>query len=240
MKYITLVSSKEYLLAALTLNASLKRVKAKYPLVIAITEDIATTERLSAITAEGAEYIIISQLHYPPSEDLDAFIATKQSLYNTAAKIALFNLDWDEKLVFLDGDIIVRRNIDDLFDYHNGAILQVASEPAGMSGMFVFTPKYYEYRFYEAILNHVPNILDGNIIGSLFFPMFDNPDYCIPAEEYFGEDVMLRGNERTYHCNGEKKPFLMPPQELSQYMNLPAYQMYCKEYLPLRLKYPLL
>ena len=60
MKYITLVSSKEYLLAALTLNASLKRVKAKYPLVIAITEDIATTERLSAITAEGAEYIIIS------------------------------------------------------------------------------------------------------------------------------------------------------------------------------------
>lgn len=236
MKYITLISSKEYFFAGLVLNQTLKDVKSRYPLVIAVTEDLDCEPYTTILSEEDIEYVIIPKLYYPDNPALNNFISTKPLLKNTASKIALFNLPWDEKLLFLDGDMFVRKNIDHLFDeYPSGSMLWSATEGFGMSGLFIFNPRYHSYKIYKILLEHY-NDLDGGIIGDLFFPVKENASFRIPCH-YITEDLMLRDNTHLYHCYGNDKPFLLSPSELQQYMHFPAYQMYCRVYLPLRIKY---
>lgn len=235
-KYITLISSKEYFLSGLVLNQSLKDVNSKYPLIIALIEKLNCEPFTSILKDEGIDYIIIPELSYVSTSEFQQFIGTKTTLMNTASKIALFDLDWEDKLIYLDSDIYVRKNIDELFNYPNGAMLRMEGEENGASGLFVFIPKYHCYSLYKTILDTIPGALDGFIIGEMFFSAKENPDFQIPSY-YMSQNFMLEDDCHLLHYAGEKKPFLLSPQELQQHLFFPAYQMYCKTYLPLRIKY---
>ena len=104
--YVSLATTKEYLTAAIFLQLSLKRVKTKYPLILMITENLKF------------------------EHDLDKFdivkIIPNNSYFNTDEKCIRFNdtinkfycLEFVnyQKLLFLDADVFILQNIDDLFD----------------------------------------------------------------------------------------------------------------------------
>lgn len=130
--YVTLVTSEDYALGALALARSLARARAEAPLVVLVTADC---EGLTALEAEGCKLVSAERL--PLS---DGFVArhtreaqhaaapftrgTKPSFHDPLqnfCKLRLWQLEAYERVVFLDADTVVIRNIDRLFGYPEGA-----------------------------------------------------------------------------------------------------------------------
>ena len=109
--YITLLSTMDYLPGVITLAESLKQVKAVPPLVVG----------LSARIPKQAEALLESRgirfLRLPADSPLPPLPGqTHHHWTNTFDKIYFFGLTQFEKLVYLDSDMIVLTNIDDLFE----------------------------------------------------------------------------------------------------------------------------
>lgn len=127
--FVTLVTNQNYALGALALARSLRQVDAGAPLVVMARhcEDLAG---LAELEAEGC---IIMEVTPPPlsEEFCKAHSRTAQHLsspftkgekptfhdpLDNFCKLRLWGLDYD-KVVFLDADTIVLRNIDKLLDF---------------------------------------------------------------------------------------------------------------------------
>jgi glycogenin glucosyltransferase len=111
MAYATLLSTPDYLPGVLALQESLRRVGAGYRLVAGISADLAPSIKRQLEQA-GVEVRRLA-----PS------LAISQSLVegnghwgHTFDKIQLFGLEEFNKLVYVDSDMMVLDNVDDLFD----------------------------------------------------------------------------------------------------------------------------
>lgn len=231
MKWVTLLSSTDYLMAVLVLNQSLNNVKSQYPLLVVITEEICTSEIVHIFNLENILYYKVSSLQYknPP------FAQVKPSIINTASKIQIFSLPFEEKFIFLDADVLIQENIDELFDYPIGSALYIEELSSVLSGLFVFTPNSHEYDIYSFLVQNKPHFLDGDIIQTLWFSYKDNLDYRIPANIYFTEDL-FNPKAKIIHYN-EIKPFLLSPNEMKNILHIKGCQLYLKEWFPLYFKY---
>jgi alpha-N-acetylglucosamine transferase len=113
--YITVLSTNEYLDGVLALNQSLKDVGSKYPLVVAITNNIHPFAReiLSSIKVE-----MIELEEFSFSEKCKKKMRSHGAPHwaHTAAKLQVFGLTQFEKIIYLDSDMLVLKNIDHLFD----------------------------------------------------------------------------------------------------------------------------
>ncbi len=124
--YVTLVTNDDYGLGALALARSLKMVGARWPLVVLA---LPNAGRLDELEAEGCIIKQVTQL--PLSDDLRQR-HTKKTLHSLApftkgmkplfhdpldnfVKLRLWQLTDYKRVVFLDADAIVVKNIDDLF-----------------------------------------------------------------------------------------------------------------------------
>lgn len=111
--YITLLSSRNYLPGVLALSNSLRIVKSAYPLVCTLSKDIdidveKDLERHGIRCIRLNENVVGSNAN--PEEQ--AF-----SHWNfTFDKLQVWGLEGFEKLIFLDSDMLVIRNIDHLFE----------------------------------------------------------------------------------------------------------------------------
>lgn len=236
--YVTLLSSQDYLLALLVLNKSLCSVKSKYPLLVCITENLATETNLNILQKEHIQYKIISTLTY--NANIDQILSS--NLKNTASKIQIFSLKDYDKLVYLDCDSLILQNIDDLFNYPNGAMLHYSNEKKGMSGLFVINPKLHNEQFYIYLIQNYPNIVDGNLIGDLFFVAIDNQMYQIPEIYFINSSVIKKEYKGLHYGLGEewKKPFLISSlKEILKYNQYPSYAKYFEYMIPLKKQYNL-
>lgn len=130
--YVTLVTSADYALGALALVRSLRRTETTAPLVVLVA---AECEGLDALEAEGCKLVSVSPL--PLSE---GFVSRHTRTAQHAAapftrgnkpsfhdplqnfcKLRLWELEAYERVVFLDADVVVLRNIDRLFGYPEGS-----------------------------------------------------------------------------------------------------------------------
>ncbi len=126
--YATLVTNADYALGALALARSLRQVDAGPPLVVLAT---ATATDLEALEAEGCIIKPVAQL--PVSEAFRArhsrtavherapFTKGEKPAFHDPldnfSKLRLWELTEYQRVVFLDADAIVVRNIDKLFGY---------------------------------------------------------------------------------------------------------------------------
>lgn len=126
--YATLVTSADYALGALALARSLKAVGAQAPLVVLAVRDV---DGLEALAREGARVEFVEPL--PLSEafrarhDRDALHArspfTKggkpdfHTPLDNFCKLRLWQLEAFERVVFLDADTLVVKNVDRLLAY---------------------------------------------------------------------------------------------------------------------------
>lgn len=117
--WVTLLTRSSYLPGAVLLAHSLKKNQSKYPLLILITPSFPSSsiESLAKECAlSNAHLIQIEPLFPPPENSPSSFIAAR--FEDTWTKLRVFELHKHglEKLVFLDADMLVYQNMDELFD----------------------------------------------------------------------------------------------------------------------------
>lgn len=111
--YLTLLSNRRYLEGVLALKQSLKEVDSRYPLVCMLSESVGS---------DLEEYLVrhgVKCVRYV-GRDLNGDINKPGVSYAhwsfTFDKLHVWGLTQFEKIVFLDSDMVVLRNLDHLFD----------------------------------------------------------------------------------------------------------------------------
>ncbi|KAH3670273.1 hypothetical protein WICMUC_004926 [Wickerhamomyces mucosus] len=109
--WTTLITNTKYLSGLLTLDYSLKRVKSKYRL-IALYTDTFEAEGHKALDDRGIAKLKIEYLL--PLKDKD--YSNDPRFYDCWSKLQPFSLYQFEKVVQLDSDMVVIKNMDELFE----------------------------------------------------------------------------------------------------------------------------
>lgn len=159
--YVTLVTNEDYALGALALARSLRRLNSALPLVVMSTRDDLALNELSN---EGCEIRIVERL--PFSEDFverhsrqaqhkaAPFTKGNKPLFHDPldnfCKLRLWEYTEFERVVFLDADTIVVRDIEKLFHYPEFSaapnLYETLTDMHRLnSGVFVATPSRATY-----------------------------------------------------------------------------------------------
>ncbi|GLT31802.1 hypothetical protein SLA2020_065110 [Shorea laevis] len=119
--YVTfLAGNGDYVKGVVGLAKGLRKVKSKYPLVVAILPDVPEDHR-KILVQQGC---IVKEIEpvYPPENQTQFAMAYYVINYS---KLRIWNFAEYSKMVYLDGDIQVFENIDHLFDMPNGKFYAV-------------------------------------------------------------------------------------------------------------------
>jgi len=115
--YVTLLSTRSYLDGVLMLNHSLRKVKSKYPLYCLLSQGI-ESDVVDILHKNGIQYINLTGHVYSNEVSTNKKdVNWDFSSWNyTFDKLRMWGLTQFEKLVFIDSDIVIVRNIDHLFE----------------------------------------------------------------------------------------------------------------------------
>ena len=86
-------------------------------------------------------------------------------------KICLFNLDWDIPTLYLDLDVVIQNNFDDIFSRIGDTLLTIKGEDIG---------EYYPYDGKFTVLTIPPAVINTSIIG------------FIPSKHFYLYELFLR------------------------------------------------
>ena len=112
--WLTLLASEDYMPGVQALARSLKRVKTKYPLVVMMEKNMFSNDIQRLILNEGCSVVFIQDLQ--SNQKIDFIFARFHHVWK---KLRAFELvDTCSKCVFMDADILVLQNMDELFDLH--------------------------------------------------------------------------------------------------------------------------
>ena len=232
MVYVTLLATDDFLPGTLTLWQSLQDVKSGHPLVVVITEKISKNSR-NELTNRGIVYHEFPVLSYA-NETVDFMTSTLWSghLKNTANKLNIFRLIEYEKIVYLDSDMLVMRNIDWLFDKPHGSAVQDIGQIYDRydvtfgfkmareyyhnfnSGLLVINPSVEEYGKVMTLLKEIQGY-DQEIIRELWGDWATNEEKQLPLNTsimvnflplYLFEDIVNFTDIYVLHFTSEK-PF---------------------------------
>lgn len=159
--YVTLLNSENYLKGVLCLNESLKRVNSQYPLTVAITQEISEKSR-QILNNNNIKTIVIKKMNVPESIKDKNSKGMFSHWSNTFDKLQIFEMTQFEKIVFLDSDMYVRKNIDNLFECKNLSAVIDRREPNVISewkkltsGTLVIEPKEGIVEEFTEIMNEI-------------------------------------------------------------------------------------
>ena len=110
--WATLLTQPDYVVGVRALRASLARVGSAYPLVVAVTDGIGRQDR-ALLEADGCLLREVEPLR-PPSGLRDSYANARFAEVWT--KLGVWRLTEFERLVVLDADMLVTRDMDELFD----------------------------------------------------------------------------------------------------------------------------
>ena len=106
--WTTLLTTTDYLQSVLYLNASLKRVQSKYPLIIIVSDTIAF-DVIPELERKGCLYYVVP--------DLQRMHMQREFNIDMLMKFYSFELTDYKKVCYLDGDILVVKNCDFIFNF---------------------------------------------------------------------------------------------------------------------------
>lgn len=200
--FATLVSNPDYVLGATALARSLRAVNASAPLLVLTTDPDLDT---SALESYGCEIKPIVQANFSAEfrerhsraavHKAAPFTKGNKPLFHDPldnfGKLSLWQLDAYERIVFLDADTVVVRNIDRLFGYPEfSAAPNLYESLADMhrlnSGVFVAQPQQQTYAKMLAALD-APNAYwrrtDQTFLET-FFPHWHGLPYTFNVLQY--------------------------------------------------------
>lgn len=194
--YLAVCTSDDYLEGLVVLEQSLRRVGSAYPLTVLVTQAVSdrtvrTLNRLGMRTARSRRSLAV------PNEVLERNAAFGREYWSrTFDKLQAFELHEFSKVVYLDSDMLVLRNVDDLFDRpHMSAVAAGRGQPGNESwdrlnsGCLVIVPA-------EDALDHlwgaVPVALrEREAIGDQDLLQISYPDWPDRQDLHLGEEYNL-------------------------------------------------
>lgn len=232
--YITLLSSIDYLEAVLVLNSSLQKVKSKYKLVVACTPNVYSNEKIIDILQK--EDIIIEKIpwfEYNEQTKIGLSRYNIKSIYNVGAKVEIFGLNHYDKLIYLDADSFVVKNIDNLFKKKDGSTL--IDSGACFCALFVFIPRNHPLEQYKTIMTY-ENCNDGSLMELLWWQVKDNKEYHIDNRYFYissSAKQEIKRNVKAYHLLPQKLKYWKE----KEIPNTPLANLYKTYLFPIRDKY---
>ena len=113
--YVALISEDSYLLGLLCLRESLKNTKTEIPLSVIVTENVSRYAKY--VIKKSGMNVINREKFLIPNEINARNKGTAEDYWsNTFDKLYVFELTQFEKIVYLDSDMYILKNIDHLFN----------------------------------------------------------------------------------------------------------------------------
>ncbi|XP_028032572.1 calphotin-like isoform X1 [Bombyx mandarina] len=231
--WVTLATNDSYGLGALVLAHSLRRAGSVYPAVALITPTVseAMRDRLRAVFSEVVTVDVLDS-----RDAAHLALLQRPELGITFTKIHCWNLTQYEKCVFLDADILVIQNCDELFEREElSAAPDVGWPDCFNSGVFVFQPSNETF---EKLIQFAQQrgSFDGGDQGLLnsFFSDWAHGDInkhlpflynvttaafysYLPALKHYGQNLKI------IHFIGAGKPWLQRFNWESRSVDAPGY-----------------
>ena len=237
-----------YLPGILALAYSLRVVGSRYPFFVMATRDI-SADSFAALDKLGVQYFLVEPIANPfffrkPSLK-DRLRGRKRKVeprfLTTFTKLHIWELTQFDKLVYIDGDMLVCDNIDDLFDRPTWSAANAGGELAEnrdwvdlCSGLMVVEP---DKNLYVDMLNKIDKVHsnDGGDQGFLhkYFPEWPKrADLHVPhgynmGVELFDAYVKELGYDwsrfassetkkvKALHYWGNSKPWVIPMEKMN-------------------------
>lgn len=132
--FVSILTTDEYLDGVLVLKYSLESTKPRYPFVLLITPNVSEKTK-EILMSHDIDFITVQGIESPR-------LVTEEHLKRwnyTYSKLNIFGLTQFDKLVYLDSDMLILQNIDELFDKpHMSAIKIRGKLPEFSSGWNIF------------------------------------------------------------------------------------------------------
>lgn len=163
--YVTLLCDNKYINGVLMLNQSLKECESKYPLYCIVSKQMVNWETKIVLKYAGIPIIEVENIEFKEfTKSLFNWTPRFANMWkNTCTKFQIWSLIQFDKVVYLDADMIVLQNIDELFEKpHMSACIDAEGldffdDNHFNSGLFVCEPnldQYYQILdFCKQILN---------------------------------------------------------------------------------------
>jgi hypothetical protein len=130
--YVTYVSSSEYVQGAAVLMHSIALTGSQYARSVMVTADVGRKDR--ELLSTLAQVIEIQRVQHP-------HYISNAHYRDTFTKLRIWELAMFKKVVYIDVDVVIVRNIDDLFDLSEWSVPMDAEQSRYSTGMMVCEPK---------------------------------------------------------------------------------------------------
>lgn len=226
--YVTMISSKEYIPGVLALKRSLDNVRSKYPLKIFLHKDLVNTIMCGTEFKES-DFIIYENSVLLNENIIKLNAQSSNSQWNkTFDKILLFGRIEFRKIVFLDSDMMIVKNIDELFerthmtsccptqgnmDYRRGfnSGLMVIEPQVGLdkSILEVINSTQLEEKKYQSISdNDLLNMFYLDWISNTSLQLSDEYNLLFPFMNEYLSKGFREGDAKVIHFIGAMKPWM--------------------------------
>ena len=257
--YITLLSTNNYLYGCIGLMYSWKATNSKYPFYCVVTEDITETnikilEKIGYNIIRDKKYIPDSYLklikqyeetgvYETPVGDSSADL-TKNGWQHAWSKLNIFKYNQFDKLLYIDADSYIIKNLDDLFEYPSwSATYEYDSVWTGHrrmhSAFFLITPNWETHKELMDLAEANPLIVhpitkeaqlsnDYDLLNLYKSDWGEHEEYAMPLYTYM-DSYTLRTSDfffpflinglpkaRAIHLTGHK-PWLYGKAEVENY-----------------------
>ena len=116
--YATLITSDDFLPGLQVMLHSLVKTKTLFKVVVLITSEISASSRnkLSSLTVTGSSGQLVELIEVPAIPNPNAKVHVPGWINAGYTKLHIFNLTQYTKIVYIDADVLVLTNIDELFE----------------------------------------------------------------------------------------------------------------------------
>lgn len=194
--FLAVCTSSDYLEGLLALQSSLRRVRSRYPMAVLLTPAVPPTVDV-VLEQLGMRVLRTDGSLDVPEEILERNRSVGSPHWNnTFEKLQAFELTEFEKVVYLDSDMMVLRNIDELFEHpHMSAVVAGKSFPGNEawttlnSGCMVVVP---EAGALERLWSTIPLALEErHAIGDQDLLQIHYRDWSERVELQLGEEYNM-------------------------------------------------
>jgi alpha-N-acetylglucosamine transferase len=163
--FVSIITSDDYLRGLLVLHRSLIDINTQYPFLTLITEDI-SVDTVSVLDKHHIPYKIIKTKINNPTD-----VDQSHRWFPTYSKLNVFDQTQYDKVVYLDADMLILRNIDELFKFpHMSAVIAGGMLPGKStrkhlnSGMFVLEPSHELFEDMMSKIGKIEKLESGGSI----------------------------------------------------------------------------
>ena len=206
--FVILSSNDLFVPGAVAAAKSLQMCKTKYPVYCMVTDEV-SDESIAALEAAKCSVMKVPKIGSKISGD-DRF--TLESNWLTFTKLNVFNLTQFDKVVYLDADTLVLKNVDDMLDFPALSGYCLAHTGEVEAGVLVIEPNekvfndLMEYKEQENWLHHDQTLINWyfRVKNDMFHHMNNEYHYCHKPYHNHNPFLFHQGKAKVIEFNGHK------------------------------------